>query len=449
MRKIRFMTEEFFRSIHKSLLKNLLLMAMFSISLVMTVIMASYYFDLGDRYLGSTQQLGDKIWCPLELMSSEDSEIEDSLMTVTGCQNMMAYYETLRSSKDCPIISVDIPDLYMKEEDVKRFFGDRSYNSFKPEPEREAVMAEFEDEGICSLIHMKSARIDLGAYRSFGLSTQEGEGFTEQNLRLEHWSDPIPILLGSDYKGIIEPGAEFSIQCWFYDYPCRVVGILEKGAVIPQYPASANTDLSQLDSQILLPFGIQVSEPAETVDEIKKYAYLALLSLEAGIAQIPEGKVKEQVAVFQDVGKEFELPPVHVVGTTMGVDLLRKESVVSIRILLILSVTLSCFTLYGIFITFYDKIQSNSRVYGIYLMNGCSLSMILIPLLLEIVVTLLPAVFVSRLMFVREDANVYYRPEAIMRAAYVMAGLIFMIGIGVVAFLMRGVDTEHLIRQKD
>ena len=82
-------------------------------------------------------------------------------------------------------------------------------------------------------------------------------------------------------------------------------------------------------------------------------------------------------------------------------------------------------------------------------MNGCSLSMILIPLLLEIVVTLLPAVFVSRLMFVREDANVYYRPEAIMRAAYVMAGLIFMIGIGVVAFLMRGVDTEHLIRQKD
>lgn len=80
MRKIKFITEEFFRSFHKSLLKNLLLMAMFSISHVMMVIMASYYFDLGDRYLGSTQQLGDRIWCPLELMSSEDSEIEDSLM---------------------------------------------------------------------------------------------------------------------------------------------------------------------------------------------------------------------------------------------------------------------------------------------------------------------------------------------------------------------------------
>ncbi len=159
--------------------------------------------------------------------------------------------------------------------------------------------------------------------------------------------------------------------------------------------------------------------------------------------------MKEQVAVFRDVGKEFELPPVQVIGTTMGVDLLRNESIASIRILLILSVTLSCFTLYGIFITFYDKIQSNNRVYGIYLMNGCSLSMILVPLLLEIAVILAPAVYVSRLVFERENSNVYYMPEDIIRVACVIAGLVFVLGIGVVAFLMRGVDTEHLIRQKD
>ena len=449
MRKIRFMTEEFFRSFHKSLLKNLLLMVMFSISLVMTVIMGSYYFDLGDRYPDITQQVGDRIWCPLEFMAENDSEIEDSLMTVTGCQNLMDYYETIRSSKDCPIISVEIPGIIMKEEDVKHIFDDRCYLNFLLETRKEAFMAEFGEEGICSLLEMKGARVDMRAYRHFGLTTQEGEGFTEQNLRLAHWSDPIPILLGSDYKGIMRPGDEFSLRCWGYVYPCRVAGILEKGAMIPEYPASPNTDFCQLDSRILLPFDIQVSEPAETVDEIKKYAYLSYLSLEAGIAQIPEGKVKEQVAVFRDVGKEFELPPVQVIGTTMGVDLLRNESIASIRILLILSVTLSCFTLYGIFITFYDKIQSNSRVYGIYLMNGCSLSMILVPLLLEIAVILVPAAFVSRLVFVRENSNVYYMPEDIIRTACVIAGLVFVAGIGVVVFLMRGVDTEHLIRQKD
>lgn len=76
MRKIRFITEEFFRSFQKSLLKNLLLMVMFSISLVITVIMGSYYFDLRDRYPDITQQVGDSIWCPLELMAENDSEIE-------------------------------------------------------------------------------------------------------------------------------------------------------------------------------------------------------------------------------------------------------------------------------------------------------------------------------------------------------------------------------------
>ena len=110
MRKIKFMTEEFFRSFHKSLLKNLLLMAMFSISLVMTVTWAPTIL-IWETAILIQHSSWDRIWCPLELMSSEDSEIEDSLMTVTGCRNMMDYYETLRSSKDCPIISVDIPDL--------------------------------------------------------------------------------------------------------------------------------------------------------------------------------------------------------------------------------------------------------------------------------------------------------------------------------------------------
>ena len=50
MGKIRFMADEFFRSFLRSLCKDMLLMAMFSVSLVMAVIMCSYYFDLGERY---------------------------------------------------------------------------------------------------------------------------------------------------------------------------------------------------------------------------------------------------------------------------------------------------------------------------------------------------------------------------------------------------------------
>lgn len=447
MRKIRFAAEEFFRSFHKSLLKNLLLMAMFSISLVMAVIMGSYYFDLGDRYPDATRQVGDSVWCPLDLMTENDDEIENSLMTVKGCRNMMDYYETLRSSEDCPIISVDTPIIYIKENDVKHLFGDRSYFGFLTEWQREPVVGEFGDDGMCSMLNVKGAQIDPGAYRCFGIRTQEGEGFTEQNTVLEHWSDPIPVLLGSDYKGIIEPGAELDIWCWGYVYSCRVAGILEKGAQIPAHPVSSVPDYCQLDSVVLLPFGIRVTEPAETMDQIKKYAYLAYLSLQSGIAQIRDGNIRKQTAVFRDEGETFGLPAVQIVGTTMGVELLRKESASSITILLILTVTLSCFTLYGIFITFYDKIQSNSRVYGIYLMNGCSMWMIMVPLLAEIAVIMVPAVFLGRFMFL--GSGEVYRSDAIMRAVYVITGVMFVAGMGAVAFLMRGVDTERLIRRKD
>lgn len=447
MRKIRFMVEEFFRSFRKGFLKNLLLMAMFSISLVMAVIMGAYYFDMGDRYTDATKQVEDSTWCDLELMTENYSEIENSFTTVSGCQNMMDYYETLRSSENCPIISLDTPIIYMKEDDIKGFFGDRSYVNFQSEEQRESLATDFGDDGTCNVLNMKCAQVDLGAYRYFGLRTQEGEGFTEQNMRLRHVSDPIPILLGNDYKGIIEPGSELDIWCWNFVYTCRVTGILEKGATLPS--RQGDVDVCQLDSMVLFPFGIQLTEPAETVDQIKKYANLSYLGLEFGIAQIKNGSMREQTAVFRDAGKEFGLPAVQMVGTSMGVSLLRNESAASIAIMLILSVTLSCFTLYGIFITFYDRIQSNSRIYGIYLMNGCSMGMIMIPLLAEIAVILVPAVLLGRFLFLQVGVNADYQPEAVMRIVYMSAGLVFAAGAGFVAFLMRGVDTERLIRQKD
>lgn len=107
MRKTSFITEEFFRSFRKNLFKNILLMAVFSISLIAVVIMGSYYFDLGDRFSEATKQEGDRTWCDLGLISESHSEFDNSMTTVAGCYNMIKYYEAIHSSEDCPVISVD------------------------------------------------------------------------------------------------------------------------------------------------------------------------------------------------------------------------------------------------------------------------------------------------------------------------------------------------------
>ncbi len=116
--------------------------------------------------------------------------------------------------------------------------------------------------------------------------------------------------------------------------------------------------------------------------------------------------------------------------------------------MLILSIVLMSFTLYGLFVTFYDKIQSNSRVYGIYLMNGASVLLILIPFLLEIAFILLPAICTSQFIFSKDNIGSSVEFDIILRTAYILVGLIFAFGAGFITFLMKGVDTERLVRHK-
>ena len=44
---------------------------------------------------------------------------------------------------------------------------------------------------------------------------------------------PVPVVLGNDYKGLVDIGSEFDVLYWGYVYRCKVIGILEKGAATP------------------------------------------------------------------------------------------------------------------------------------------------------------------------------------------------------------------------
>ncbi len=450
MRKIRFVLEEFFRSFHKSIFKNMLLMLMFSISLVMGVLMCSYYLDMGDRYKDTTQHIGDSTWHSLNIVMAdyESNHISDSFTTVTGCRNMMNYYEELSSSQEYPFFSLnDAQSVVMRDSDLMGFFGEKSYINFLDEAE--PVYTFYTEDEQCLMWWLKGAQIDLGAYQMFGLRTVEGEGFTEENMVIQKASDAIPILLGNDYQGMIEVGTTVDINCWGYVYPCRVTGILERGSSLPPF-GKMDMALTSLDSRIILPHGIRVKEETKNVDEIARYAFNDYIAVEDGIVCLPDGvELIDMIAAFREVGDKYGLPPAQIVGTSVGMDLFRKESDASVRNLLILTITLLGFAFYGLFVTFYDKIQSNRRTYGIYLMNGCSLGMILTPCLMEIAVILIPSVFIGRYVFLSADNMGSFPVDVTVRVVYFFVGIAFLAGAGFITYLMRGVDAEHLMRQKD
>lgn len=451
MGKIRFMAEEFFRSFRKNLFKDLLLMVIFSICFLMVVLLGSYYLDLGERDSDSAQYYEENgIWYKAGLeFFNDENEVLSNLDTISGCRKVMSYYEKVRNMENHPLMSVmTAQTMLMKESVVTEKFGDKNYKRFVND-NRDSFMAYFGDEG-CSVLEMRSAQLDFRAYGLYGLKTEEGEGFTAANTTLKYGSDAIPVILGNEYKGIFSVGDRIDI-CMAgteYVYPCRVAGILEAETQIPEY-GYYTQDMVLLDNYIIFPYGIFVQESARTkLEEIKKYAFLDIVALENSSVQVGDEKeFNELVLSYRDMGIESDLPPIRLYEAPMGLDLLRKESAFSVRVMLILTITLSGFVFYSLFVAFYDKIQSGKRTYGVYLMNGCSVGMILLPCILETAVILLPALLVCRWVFtnVGMDTNI----QAIMRVGYCVVGISFLLSSVFLVFLMKGVNTEHLIRQKD
>lgn len=445
------MAEEFFRSFRKNLFKDLLMMVIFSICFVMVVLMGSYYLDLGERYSDAAQYYEENgIWYRAGLEFFKDrSEVLSYLDTISGCQKVMAYYENVRNMESHPLMSVmTAQPMLMKESVVTNKFGDKNYKRFVND-NRDSFMANFGDEG-CSVLEMKSAQLDFRAYQLYGLKTENGVGFTETNTTLKSISEVIPVILGNEYKGIFSVGdmVDICMAGTEYVYPCKVAGILEKGTQIPEN-GYYTQDMVLLDSYIIFPYGICVEkDDMVKLEEIKKYAFLDIVALENSSVQVGDEKeFNELVLSYQDIGLESHLPPIRLYDASMGLDLLRRQSAFSVRVMLILTITLSCFVFYSLFVAFYDKIQSGKRTYGIYLMNGCSVGMILLPCLWEAAIILLPALFVCRWVFTNVGADINI--EAIMRAGYCVVGMSFLISSVFLVFLMKGVNTEHLIRQKD
>lgn len=449
MRKIRFIAEELFRSFRKSLFKNIILMLMFSICLIMTVLMSSYYLDLGDRYAKLDGTDKDTLWCNMDYMATGD-DVTSNFTSVADCRNMVDYYDEIHSLKDNPLISIDIQQtLALHESALNELLASSGYTGPSEFPTY-FIPPEYLDMPADYGIDLKSVQLDIGAWNMFGLNTQEGEGFNEQNMTLNDISAPIPIVLGSSYKGIIKTGTEMTVDYWGYEYRCRVVGILEEGAMIPEIRTNGAgyRDPCLLDKHIIFPLGIKVSASSNSVDDIKKYANLAFMSFQVGIALVKDSELNNYIRILYDKAEKCGVTPVHLEGASLGADVFRKESEESITIIFMLTIILICFTIYGLGMVFYDKISSNKRVYGIYLMNGCSIGMILISYLVEIALILLPSIIICKYIFI--DTHIwFFRKSVILNYINLFTLIIFLAGTTLISLLLRGVDTEHLIRQKD
>lgn len=450
MGKIHFIFEEFFRSFQRSLIKNILLMIMFSICILMVVIMASYYLDLGEReeYL-ATNYDKNGTWYNIRIPSSDMLEFERCFHTTAGSRDVMNYYEEICNIENHPVMSVNTSqNVLLIKDECNKIFGDKDYRIFQPIDAGTGVGA---DIGGVSAIYMvfKSAQFDVSAYDYFGLKTVAGEGLTRSNTVLKDESDEIPIVLGNNYNGIVSVGQNIHIAIDGSDYlfNCKVVGILESGTKIHDFGDSDQEDLIFLDSYIIFPYGIHADFDTDDNKKIAGYSYLNYRALwNSQMLFSFNTEFREVLEVFGRIGRKYKLSPLMIEGESMGQNLLRKEDAGNVRIMLIITICLVCFTFYSLFMTIYNKIKDNQKTYGIYLLNGSGIYMILVPFILEIAIILTPSLLVSKSLLKEEVLGIYSNFDAVINAAYLLILLAFLTGVLVLVFLIKGVNTEQLIK---
>lgn len=449
--KIEFLLSEFFRSFRKNLFKDILLMIMILIGSVMTIILCSYYFDMNEQNDINSENIENGTWYNAGFDNFDDADLYNNLSSVKGCKDIISYFEKMAFYENHPMFFADTQQsMFAFSDEMEPLFGENDYGTFLTEDHTSAFSGVIHDE-IFNLIDLKSVHVDYNAYRMFGFKTVKGVGITEDNTLLNSLQDDVPVVLGNAYENIIDIGDRFQLSVAERVYPCKVVGILEENTYCPD---GGQTKAGQIniDTYIVFPYGIRFSDINGGLEDIEKYAFWDILAMSNSpnvLVDDSNNDFIDLVQGYKEIADEFSFPVMMIQGTSLGLNLLRSESKESVQIMLLVTIALVCFTIYSLFAAVYDKVQSNKKVYGIYLVNGCSIKMIVASYIMEITVIVIPSILAGNYIFDPYKLNYMVGNITPIKAMVYCFAIINIIIVSAFAIYVMGkVDTEKLIREE-
>ncbi len=449
--KIEFVLSEFFRSFRKSLFKDILLMIMILIGSVMTIILCSYYFDMNEQNDINSENIENGTWYSAGFENFDDGDLYNSLSSIKGCKDILSYFEKMAFYENHPMFFADMQQsMFAFSDEMKLLFRENDFNKFLTEDHTSAFSGVINDE-LQTLIDLKSVHVDYNAYRLFGFKTVKGEGITEDNTILNSLRDDVPVVLGNAYENIINIGDRFHLSVAERVYPCKVVGILEENTYCPE-DGQTNAGQINIDTYIVFPYGIRFRDVDGSLDDIEKYAFWDILAMSNSPNVLVDDSKNDFIDLVQgynEIADEFSFPVMMIQGTSLGLNLLRSESKESVQIMLLVTIALVCFTIYSLFAAVYDKVQSNKKVYGIYLVNGCSIKMIVASYIMEITIIVIPSILAGNYIFDPYKLNYMVGNITPIKAmAYCIAVLNIIIVSAFALYVIGKVDTEKLIREE-
>ncbi len=222
-------------------------------------------------------------------------------------------------------------------------------------------------EGGQTLNEVKCFWISCNAGESFQLKCQEGRLWKED----EKNKTTIPIVLGSEYAGILQTGAKIEgISPIHGGIRMQVMGILEEGSSMIY-----NNGIVNLDRYVLVPLGDMKNVPStlnETINQKILYLFKINGTLESSL---PADTLQN---IIQDISeKSGVMPTSYVVGSQNSQSYMFNQSMDEIlQLLNSIGIMLMFFAIVSTLFYLTLKIEKSKRYYAILLTNGFSMGQI-------------------------------------------------------------------------
>lgn len=455
---------ELVRSFKRRFWVNILLMVQFSICLFLLITMLTYYLTIGEsNEFGTVCKVNSRDWYMLRLETSDSmSEFSELAFAPDGLERVSELYGRLQNSQMFDLISArEWQNIYLETELMEKHLGEGNYEMLIDDCggliEHSQCYTEFEDEeGVHSVVSIKSVQMNYGAFEAFGLSTIEGQGLTKKNTLLESVENPVPVVLGNDYQGYFSVGEHF----WFalptigtedWTYQAVVVGILEKNSTMPVYggiEAGVGEGVVNLDHMVVVANGLDIQKLPMVMKQKAKYASAIYADALNQSYISPRAGINYQAAVKEasEISREYGID-LYFTSVSFGMELLLLESEHAMAILLILTGAMTAFTIFCLMAVCISRIRDNTEIYAICMLNGADLRHIITPCLFEFLVLLLPALIVNyALLYSNMQMTRNYAP---LYVVIIMAAGMFLLAACVIIRKVGGINIEELMRRKE
>jgi len=233
----------------------------------------------------------------------------------------------------------------------------------------------------------------------------KGNGFTNQNTTINKKNDAIPVVLGYNYINSFQLGEEFDLELHGIGYATaessedfmkvKVVGFLEKGAKMPEW---GGDEWIELDNYIVCATGCHFDSVPDSQQVASMYLHNQLTdNMEYGFIAMKDGaSYNNAIHEINENVKKFDVFSLIFTSTSFGSKVLQNETNTTILVLEILAIIMFVFMTFCLITNAISKFQRNSQTYAIYIVNGCSISTIIIPYILEMIVIAIPGVLINR-----------------------------------------------------